>query len=43
MCGDSTIQKDDVEKLMDGNKADMVFTIALIYLTQVKRRTRKQK
>jgi DNA modification methylase len=25
MCGDSTV-KEDVDKLMDGKKADMVFT-----------------
>ena len=29
MCGDST-NKDDVEKLMNGNKADMLFTDPLM-------------
>jgi len=44
LCGDSTII-DDVEKLMDGNKADMVFTdppYGVNYTSRVDKNKRKQ-
>ena len=43
MCGDSTI-KEDVEKLMNGNKADMVFTdppYGVEYVSRVDKNRRK--